>query len=138
MLNGATGVVLVSPANAAELRRLHERALLQFASLCEHFCLRSAGVDAELDGFDAGFSYGPACDRSLMSSLNQRKSEIWMSLEHADSPAQIAARLWNGMFQHPALGRDARSNSKYHRPLDLVRQRLMPSDSILPFNPIRS
>lgn len=134
MLNAATGLVLVVPGDASGLRRFNERALLQFAFLCEHFGLHGPGVDAELHGFDAGFAYAATRDRSMVSSLNQRKAEIWMQLEYNDLPlAEVAAREWEGLFQHPALGRDTRFNSPYHRPLDLARQRLMPSADIVPF-----
>lgn len=84
MLNVATGVVL--PGNASGLRRLNERALLQFASLYEHFGLHGPGVDAELHGFDAGFAYGTTRDRSVLSSLNQRKFTMWMRLEWNERP----------------------------------------------------
>lgn len=67
MLNVATGLVLVLEGNAAGLRRLNERALLQFATLCEHFGLHGAGVDAELHGFDAGFAFAVTHDRSVVS-----------------------------------------------------------------------
>lgn len=134
MLNAATGVVLVLPGNAAGLRRLNERALLQFAFLCEHFGLSGPAVDAELRGFDTGFAYGATRDRSAISSLNQRKTEVWMQFEYnVLSPEEAAAREWEGLFQHPALGRDRRFNSPYHRPLDLARQRLMPVADIVPF-----
>lgn len=134
MLNAATGAVLVLHGNAAGLRQLHERALLQFASLCELYGLRGPAVDAELHGFDAGFAFAATRDRSLLSSLNQRKFECWMALEHSDrSLAAVAARDWNGLFKHPALGRDPHRRSAYHRPLDLLRQRLLPSAQILPF-----
>lgn len=125
MLNGATGAVLVLAGNAAGLRRLHDSALLQFAALCEQHDLRGPGVDAELRGFDACFSYGRTRDRSLLSSLNQRKFELWLGFEHSDrSLFDSAARQWNGLFQHPALGRDPHSNSRYHKPIDLLKQLL--------------
>ncbi|MGH8280171.1 MAG: DUF6933 domain-containing protein [Gammaproteobacteria bacterium] len=134
MLNAATGVVLALPGDAAGLRRINERALLQFAGLCEHFGLHGAGVDAELHGFDAGFAFAVTRDRSLLSSLNQRKASVWMRLEDSNGGlANAAAMEWEGLFQHPALGRDKRSNMDYHQPLDLVRQRLMPSANVIPF-----
>lgn len=34
---------------------------------------------------------------------------------------------------HPALGRNKWRNMDYHRPLDLIRQRLMPAADVLPF-----
>ena len=135
MLNAATGAVPVLPGNAAGLRRLHEHALLQFAAICEHVGLRGAGVDAELHGFDAGFSYATTRDRSLLASLNQRKFGFWLALEHSDRPMpETAAQDWNSLFKHPALGRNERYNMEYHRPLDLLRQRLMPAADVLPFN----
>lgn len=136
MLNAATGAVLVLPGNAPNLRRLHERALLQFAGICEHVGLCGAGVDAELHGFHAGFSHAVTRDRSLLSSLNQRKFEFWMALEHSEqSLPEIAAQNWeSGLFKHPDLGRDTRYNMDYHRPLDLLRQRLLPAAQILPFD----
>lgn len=128
MLNAATGAVLVLPGDAAGLRRLHERALLQFAAICEHVGLRGPGVDAELHGFDTGFTFAATRDRSLLASLNQRKLEFWMALEYSDrSLAEVAALQWDGLFKHPTLGRNTRHNMEYHRPLDLVRQRLPPS-----------
>ncbi len=138
MLNAATGATLVLPADAANLRRLHERALLQFASLCEQFGLRGPGVDAELHGFDAGFACATTRDRSLLSSLNQRKFEISMQFEHNQMQmAEAAASEWTGLFKHPALGRNKSRAMEYHQPLDLLRQRLMPAADILTFPPIR-
>lgn len=135
LLNAATGALLALRGNAANLRVLHERALLQFAAIAEHHGLRGAGVDAELHGFDAGFAYASTRDRSLVSSLNQRKFELWMMLEHSDrSLPEAAARDWDGLFKHPALGRNTRHAMEYHRPLDLLRQRLLPAAQILPFD----
>lgn len=134
MLNAATGAVLVLPGDAANLRRLHERALLQFAMLAEHFGVRGGGVDAELHGFDAGFAFGSTRDRSLLASLNQRNYGVWLHLEHGDHALpDLAAREWEGLFKHPALGWNTRHNMEYHTPVDLVRQRLMPAADILPF-----
>ena len=125
MLNAATGAVMVSPGDAAGLRRLHERALLQFAAITEHYEIRGPSVDAELHGFHAGFAFAATRDRSLVSTLNQRKFEIWMALEHSDqSLAEAAARDWNGLFKHPALDGDAGRKNDYHRPLDLLQRKL--------------
>lgn len=133
MLNGRTGATLVLPGDAAGLRRLHERALLQFAFLSEHYGLRGPGVDAELHGFHAGFTFAATCDRSLLSSINQRKSGVWHGLEQADhSLADSAAAEWLGLFKHKSLGREVRFNSDYHRPLDLLRQHLMRSANLRP------
>lgn len=127
MLNSATGAVLTLNGNAEGLRRLQERALLQFASICEHFGLHGAGVAAELQGFACGFAFGKTRDRSLLGTLNERKFAAWMQFEHRGrSLVESAARDWDGLFKHPALGRNARPGMEYHRPLSLVRERLMP------------
>ena len=55
-----------------------------------------------------------------------------MDLEHGDRTlTEAAAQDWDGLFKHPALGRNRLHNMDYHRPLDLLRQRLMPSAEIL-------
>lgn len=125
LLNPATGVVLVLSADAAGLRRLQERALLQFAALCERYGLRGSAVEAELQGFHSGLTFAHARDRSLLGTLNRYRFETWIFFEHdGPDPEQAAARLWDGLYKHPALGRDPRHNSNYHRPLDLLRARL--------------
>lgn len=80
---------------------------------------------AEMHGFDAGFAFGPTRDRSLLASLNGRKQSAWLELEHGrHSLFDAAAREWDGLFQHPALGPDNRLGSPWHRPLDLMQSRL--------------
>lgn len=103
MLNAATGVVLMLPGNADNLRCLHEHALLRFSALCEHFDLHGPGVQAELYGFQAGFTFAATRDRSLLSSLNQRKFDMWIRLEHrGDTLMENAALEWEGLFKHSA------------------------------------
>lgn len=138
MLNGTTGAVLVLNGNAAGLRILHERALLQFGSLCEHFGLPAPRVDAELLGFHDGFAFAPTRDRSLLATLNQRKDAAWMRFEHNDaSLVEVAMEEWDGLFKHPTLGRSTRHRMQHHRPLDLLRQHLIPDADVLPFNRTR-
>lgn len=133
MLNGATGAVLVLNGNAAGLRVLHERALLQFSSLCEHFGVHGPLVDAELLGFHGGFEFGATRDRSLLASLNQLKYGAWMGFEHNGySLAETALLDWQGLFRHPALGRNPRHNMQHHVPLDLLRGKLMPPGAVSP------
>lgn len=135
MLNGATGAALVLNGNAAGLKALHERALLQFASLCVHFDIEGPRVAAELDGFAAGFTLANARDRSLQASINQRRTETWTGFEWRDeSLAEAALGLWeHGLFKHPALGRNHRHGGEHHAPLDLLRQTLCASAVVLPF-----
>lgn len=133
MLNGATGAVLTLNGNAAGLRVLHERALLQFASLCEHFGIDGPLVDAELVGFLGGFTHGATRDRSLLSSLNQLKHGAWMGFEHNGYLlVQSAMNDWEGLFQHPSLATSASRRSGYHVPLDLLRCKLMPAGAVSP------
>lgn len=135
MLNGATGAMLVLNGNAAGLRILHGRALLQFASLCGHFDIAGPLVDAELDGLHAGFTFAPTRDRSLLSSLNNRKFGAWIGFEHQGfSLVDAAEREWDGLFKHPSLKTGARYDMDWHRPLDLLKKHLMPAPVILPFN----
>jgi hypothetical protein len=135
MLNVATGAVLVLPGDAAGLRRLHEKALLQFAAISEHYGMRGADVDAELHGFDAGFAFAATRDRSLLSSINQRKLGVWLRLEQRDGLLVESASLeWDGLYKHASVGRNTRHNMDYHCPLDLLRQHLLPAAQILPFN----
>lgn len=132
MLNAATGATLVLPGDATGLRRLNELALLQFASLCEKSGLRGPNVDAELRLFDAGFAFGATRDRSLLGTMNQYRFETWMQFEHDGmSPVRAAERLWGGFFAHPALGINAGHGGRYHRPLDLLRERLQTSAEIV-------
>ncbi|MEO8810021.1 MAG: hypothetical protein ABI386_07235 [Rhodanobacter sp.] len=135
MLNVATGAVLVLPGDAVGLRHPREKALLQFAAISEHYGVRGAGVDAELHGFDAGFAFAATRDRSLLSSLNQRKLGVWLHLEHHEGLlVESAAQEWDGLYKHASVGRNTRHNMDYHRPLDLLHQRLLPAAEILPFH----
>ena len=139
MLNAATGAALVLPGNADWLRRLHEAAFIQFGMLCEHFGIEGPAVEAELQGFRDGFRYGATRDRSLLASMNQRKYAVWMQLEHnSRSLGDAAAVEWEGLFKHPSLGPNTRHRMDYHRPLTLLRQRLVPAADILPFPSPRS
>ena len=128
LLNAGTGALLVLQGDAAGLRRLHEHALQQFAAVCERVDLRGAGVDAELHGFDAEFAFAATRDRSLLGTLNQRKYEVPLMLEYDGSSLfDVALRDWTGgLFAHPALGKSPGLGGRWHRPLDLQRQRLPP------------
>ncbi len=138
MLNGSTGVTLVLNGDAAHLRVLHERAAVQFDSLCAFFGLAGESARAEVHGFDAGLNFAPTRDRSLLSSLSQRRFEAWMGFEHQNlSLVDASARFWNGLYKHPSLSRNRRYDMDYHRPLDLLRQRLLPAADILPLNATR-
>lgn len=141
MINSTTGALLVLNGNAAGLRVLHERAHVQIASLFAYFGLAGPAVEAEVNGFAAGFTFANSRDRSLQASLNGRKDEAWIGFEHrSESLADAACFGWeHGWFTHPSLGRGARAGAgagHHHRTLDLLRQRLCPSATIHPF-PVR-
>lgn len=134
MLNAATGATLMLNGNAAGLRVLHERAAVQFASLCEYYGIDSDKVDAEVAALQAGFVFGATADRSLLASMNQRKEMAWLRFEHDGySLAEAALREWEGFFKHPALGRNTRYNMQWHKPLELLQQHLLPPAQIIVF-----
>lgn len=137
MLNASTGAVLLLNGNAAGLRVLHERAALQFASLCAYYGIASDKVEAEAAALQAGFAFGATADRSLLASINQRKQVAWQRFElDGYSLVEAAAREWEGFFKHPKLPRSSR-HMDWHKPLDLLRQHVLPPAQIIPFPGLR-
>jgi hypothetical protein len=131
MLNSTTGVGLVLPGNAADLRQLPQMAALQLTHLFQLNGLGSPECARELNAWSS-VQFAATRDRSLLSSLNQRKFEVWVGFEHSSEPAfKAAMRLWDGFFKHPCLPKNQRSHNDWHRPLDLVRARLMPSADVI-------
>lgn len=80
---------------------------------------------------------GPCCCFVMSRLRGWSMSRIVRSAVNACSLAEAALSEWDGLFRYPSLGRDARFNSEYHRPLDLIRQRLVPAADIIPFDAIR-
>jgi hypothetical protein len=77
--------------------------------------------------------FARALDRSVLSSLKQRKTGAWMGFEWNDrSLVEEAMQEWEGLYQHPALGRNAQFNMEYHKPLDLARKRLGAAAAVIP------
>lgn len=133
MLNAATGAVLVLDGNAAGLRVLHERAALQFASLCAYYGIDSDAVDAEVAALQTGFAFGATADRSLLASINQRKQAAWLRFEYDGWSLVDAASIeWDGLFRHPGLPPSTR-HMNWHRPLALLQQHLLPAAQIIVF-----
>lgn len=133
LLNAATGAALVLPGRAADLRDLHAHAGQQLFRLFAHygFDLNVPQVGAELRAWDTSPTCANSRDRSLLGSLNRFKDEAWHHFAHFNrSLPEAAARQWEGLFKHPALGRNIRHGMEYHRPLDLVRVRLLASGGI--------
>lgn len=127
LLNAATGAALVLPGRVADLRDLHVHAGQQLFKLFAHygFDLDAPRVGAELRAWDAPPTYANTRDRSLLGSMNRFKDEAWHHFAQINrSLPEAAARQWDGLFKHPALGRNKRFSMEYHRPLDLVQARL--------------
>ena len=77
LMNAATGVVLVVPARAADLKRLKSMAAEQLAALFNACGIGGALADAELDAWQQPPTFARNGNRSLVSSMNQRKYEAW-------------------------------------------------------------
>lgn len=128
-MNAATGLVLVLPGRAADLRRLHEMAAEQLQGL-----LMACGIDgplaqAELDALAQPFAFARNRDRSWVASLNQRKYEAWTQFAYNRLNAfEVALRELETPFTRKDLGRD------YHYAADLLRARLRPSAKIIPLH----
>ena len=128
LMNAATGLTLVLPGHAEFLRRLHECAAQQLAALLDVCAIRSPLADAEIEAWQRPCVFARSTDRSLVSSMNQRKYEAWAQFAYSQIPAfDVACRLLDTPFRRKDLGRD------FHVAIDLVRARLMPSAKIIPF-----
>lgn len=127
LMNAATGLVLVLPARAADLKRLHAMAAEQLAPLLAACGIAGALAQAELDALAQPFAYTRNGNRSLVASLNRRKFEVWAQFAYNGIPAfEVALRELKTPFSRKDLGKD------FHFALDLVRARLLPSAKIIP------
>lgn len=127
MLNAATGVGLVLPGRAAELRRLYTQARDQLALLFAHYGISGALADAELLAWTAPPHYAATRDRSLLGSLRRFKDETWHRFAYSDRALPMAAGdQWQGLFRHPDFAKAGERYGYQHwqRPLDLLRVRL--------------
>lgn len=128
LMNAATGMILVLPARAADLRRLHVLAAEQAAALFRIRGLDCALAQAETAALAQPFTILPNRNRSLVSSMNQRKFEIRCHMaEDRKDAFQVAQRMLEILFSRKELAKGL------HFPLDLLRARLQPSATILPF-----
>ena len=128
LMNAATGLMLVLPGHAEFLRRLHECAAQQLAPLLRDCGINGALAEAELDAWRQPTTYARNSNRSLVSSMNQRKYEAWVQFAYRRLPAYDVA-LWMTAtpFRRKDLGKD------FHCALDLARAHLLPAAKILPF-----
>src|SRR3546814_15528257 len=76
-MNAATGTVLVLPARAADLKRLHAMAAEQLGGLLQVCGIGGALAEAELDALREPFAFARNGNRSLVASMNQRRHEAW-------------------------------------------------------------
>lgn len=128
LMNAATGVVLVLPARAADLKRLHAMAAEQLGPLLELCGIGGPLAQAELDALTQPFAYTRTRDRSLVASMNQRRYEVWTQFAYNRLTAfEAAVRMLDTPFRRKDLGRD------YHFAADLLRKALLPSAKILAF-----
>lgn len=128
LMNAATGTVLVLPARAADLKRLHAMAAEQLAALLHSCGIEGPLAEAELDALRQPFAHARNGNRSLVASLNQRKQEAWTQFAWNRLTAfEVALRILETPFSRKDLGRE------YHFAPDLLRRHLQPSAKILPF-----
>ena len=91
LMNAATGLMLVLPGHAEFLQRLHECAAQQFAPLLRDSGIGGALAQAELDAWMQPATYARNGNRSLVSSMNQRKVEAWTQFAYNCQPAYEVA-----------------------------------------------
>jgi hypothetical protein len=142
LLNAATGAVLVLPGRAADLRNLHLLAGQQLFKLFMRF-----GFDLNahpLAGDEIRDWAEPPVvantrDRSLLGTLNRYRFDAWHHFAYANrSLPEAAASFWDGLFRHPSLAAPGKryGYDAWHRPLDLVRSRLLQEGSAAVIAPV--
>ncbi len=132
LMNAATGTVLIVPGRAADLKRLHEMAAEQLRFLFAACGIGGALAEGELDAWRLPPAFARNGNRSLVSSMNQRKYEAWSQFAHNRLTAfEVALRMLETPFSRKDLGRD------FHFAADLLRARLLPSAKIIPLRPTR-
>lgn len=132
LMNAATGTMLVLPGRAADLQRMHEMAAGQLAALLAACGIGGALAEAELVAWRLPPTSARNGNRSLVSSMNQRKYEAWTQFAHNRLTAfEVALRMLETPFSRKDLGRD------FHFAADLLRARLLPSAKIIPLHPAR-
>lgn len=119
LMNAATGAVLVLPARAADLKRLHETAVEQLRLLFAACGIDGTAARAELDAWRQPPAFARNANRSLVASMNQRKYEAWTQFAWNHLTAfEVAMRMLETPFSRKDLGRD------FHYAADLLRRRL--------------
>lgn len=130
LMNAATGTVLVMPGRAADMKRLHEMAAEQLRFLFAACGIGGALAEGELDAWRSPPTFARNGNRSLVSSMNQRKYEAWSQFTLNRLTAfEVALRMLETPFSRKDLGRD------FHFAADLLRTELMPLAKIIPPHP---
>lgn len=133
LMNAATGLVLVLPGRAAELKLLHEMASAQLQAILGIHAIRGPLAEAELTALHTSFAFARNSNRSLVASMNRRKFDAWVHLADGESAFDVALRIVDTPFSRKDLpGRTGR-HGDFHYAMELLRQRLLPSANILPF-----
>jgi hypothetical protein len=110
------------------LKRLHEMAAEQLAGLLEVCGIAGTLADAEIDAWRQPPVFTRNSNRSLVASMNQRKYEAWAQFAYRQQTAfEVALHMLETLFSRKDLGRD------FHLAADLLRARLQPSATIIPF-----
>lgn len=129
LMNAATGTVLVLPARAADLKRLHEMAAEQLRFLLAACGIGGTLAEAELDAWGLPPAFARNGNRSLVASMNQRKYEAWAQFAYNRLTAfDVALRMLETPFSRKDLGRD------FHFAADLLRAHLLPSAKVIPLH----
>lgn len=128
LMNAATGLILVLPARAADLKQLHVMAGEQLAGLLQVCGIDGPLAQGELDALQQPFAIARNGNRSLVASMNRRKFEVWAQFAYNGVSAfEAALRELETPFSRKDLGRG------FHFAADLLRARLRPSARIIPF-----
>lgn len=134
LLSASTGAGLVLPGHAEFLKYLHAHAGQQLFKLLLHYDFNPEWpqCSAELAAWDAPPTYANTHDRSLLGSMNRLKLEAWHAFADGNySLPEMAASWWEGIFGHPLLPKSHHGSGHYHRPLDLVLDKLAPPGTVL-------
>src|SRR3546814_4350666 len=104
-MNAATGTVLVLPARAADLKRLHAMAAEQLGGLLQACGIGGALAEAGLDALREPFAFARNGNRRLVASMNQRRHEAWAQFAYNRLPAfAVALRMLETPFPRKGLG----------------------------------
>src|SRR3546814_15732234 len=105
-MNAATGTVLVLPARAADLKRLHAMAAEQLGGLLQVCGIGGALAEAELDALREPFAFARNGNRSLVASMNQRRHEAWTQFSYnRPTTFHVAPPMQETPVWHTELGR---------------------------------